>query len=105
MADLKSASGALLAVALLLAGANHASARDLPPLPRPVANNAVAMLPAHKGSVLYSFLGLGAGKTWRDTLALAYRLEPGAREWQRLPDVPGGAGRLAGTAVGLGRRV
>lgn len=71
----------------------------LPDLPEPVSNNAVALLPTPQGPVLYSFMGLGEGRTHSDVHSHAWRLPPGASEWEALPDVPGGAGRLASVAV------
>ncbi len=51
------------------------------------------------GVWLYSFLGLRAGKSWRDTTSMAFVLAPEAEAWRSLPDVPGGEGRLAGVAA------
>ncbi|MEO1573717.1 MAG: galactose oxidase [Pseudomonadota bacterium] len=76
----------------------------LPPLPQPVANNAVATVDTPDGPALLSFLGLGEGRTWRDIHNRAYALLPGADAWETLPDVPG-PGRLAATAVAVGDRV
>ncbi len=70
----------------------------LPALPKPVTNNAVAAVVLGDGTALFSFLGLGAGKTWQDTRVEAFVLRPGAGEWVGLPDVPG-PGRLASIAV------
>lgn len=100
---------AAVAVALL----SGACAEPLPTLeaneraalPQALANNAVARIETPHGVSLFSFLGLGAGKTWRDTSSAAYMLPPGAESWETLPDVPGSTGRLAGTAQGVGDRV
>ena len=71
----------------------------LPALPRPVSNNAVALVSTGEGDFLYSFLGLGSGKTWQDISSAASVLVPGAKDWTELPPVPGGVGRLAASAV------
>lgn len=77
----------------------------IPPLPQPVSNNAVAAVASGRDIYVVSLLGLGAGKTWRDTLPVAYQLRLGDPAWRRVPDVPGGAGRLAGVAVAVGGRI
>lgn len=78
--------------------------RELAPLPEAVANNAVAALRHGDRELIFSFLGLGNGKTWRDTRSSAWLLErdlegSGVGRWRQLADVPGPAGRLAATAV------
>jgi len=72
---------------------------SLPPLQKPVSNNAVALVATDKGDYLYSFLGLGSGKTWQDTSLAATVLNPGARNWTKLSPAPGTTGRLAASAV------
>lgn len=76
----------------------------LEPLPQPVTNNAVAFLPAGGGEI-YSFLGLGPGKTWQDTRSEAFAFNLEERRWRRIADVPGDEGRLAAVALGLGGKV
>ncbi|MCG8432566.1 MAG: galactose oxidase [Gammaproteobacteria bacterium] len=75
---------------------------QLPDLPRAMSNNAVASVKVDSDVYLLSALGLGEGKTWRDTLSAAYLLKLGDRDWQKLVEVPGEAGRLAATAIGVG---
>ena len=74
----------------------------LPPLKLAVTNNAVTLVATDTGDYLYSFLGLGSGKTWQDITSAAFVLEPGAANWTELEPVPGTAGRLAASAVSLG---
>jgi len=71
----------------------------LPALNQAVSNNAVALVATAKGDYLYSFLGLGSGKTWQDTSLEASVLNPAAGTWKQLEPVPGASGRLAATAV------
>jgi N-acetylneuraminic acid mutarotase len=71
----------------------------LPPLPQPVTNNAVALLPDGQGFQLYSALGLEAGKTERDTSSKAFHYSSHTGYWKRLQPVPGPGGRLAASAV------
>jgi N-acetylneuraminic acid mutarotase len=78
------------------------SVADWPALPSPVSNNAVASIEMNEKSYLFSFNGLGPGKTWRDVGSLAFQYEVGADAWTALDDVPGGEGRLASVAVGVG---
>lgn len=78
--------------------------RTLQPLPEPLSNNAVAVVTRGDREFIFSFLGLGTGKTWQDTKSSAWLLERGAQEtdsgsWRRLDDVPGPGGRLAAVAV------
>ena len=72
---------------------------SLPALRQAVSNNAVALVSTQKGDYVYSFLGLGSGKTWQDTSLEASVLSPGASTWTRLEPVPGTSGRLAASAV------
>jgi N-acetylneuraminic acid mutarotase len=81
----------------------------LPQLPEAVSNNAVALLAGDDGVHLYSMLGLGSGKTWRDTssAAMHYTSADGGVDgsWQKFESVPGGQGRLAASAVTVGNAV
>lgn len=74
-------------------------------LPMATANNAVATLEVNGTPYLYSFSGLGPGKTRDDihSRAFAVNLENGDLEVLGL--VPGGKDRLASIAVGLYDRV
>ena len=98
---------ALLAILVYTVAALRASADDvgIPPMPEPHTNNAVAALTLHDQVHVFSFAGLKAGKTWRDTSVEAYMYVEGREGWERLPDLPVNEGRLAATAVGLGERV
>lgn len=93
----------LLAVWPLLLGA--APPLPVPALPEPVTNNAVAGLVRAGRLELYSFLGLGPGRTGRDVSAAAWRWREGDAGWTALPPVPGGAGRLAAAACAVGGQV
>lgn len=74
-------------------------------MPEALSNNAVAALKVDGRATLFSFSGLGAGKTRADITSAAYSYDIAADKWTRLPDVPGGKHRLASVAVGLGDRV
>ncbi len=74
---------------------------DWPALPSPVSNNAVASIEVGGKSYLFSFNGLGSGKTWRDVGSSAFQYEVGSDAWVELDDVPGAEGRLATVAVGV----
>lgn len=78
---------------------------ELPALPEPITNNAVAAIRDGDTYRLFSFLGLRAGKTWQDTSSEAFSLDLTERRWQRIAEVPGGKGRLAGAAVALRERI
>ncbi|TKB02403.1 galactose oxidase [Alteromonas portus] len=81
---------------------------DLPPLPEPVANNAVATVTIDKKLYVFSFMGLGNGKTHNDVHNRAWQLvvnnNDKPSQWQALPPVPSSLalkGRLASVAVGV----
>ena len=78
---------------------SHIVAVQGPALTRAVSNNAVAGFAGADGFHLLSFMGLAGGRGWQNVVSEAWHLPPGSETWQRLPDVPGGEGRLAGTAV------
>lgn len=59
------AAVAILAVAIPVY-IDHTKVKGLPDLPEPVTNNAVAVLPVDDGQALFSFMGLGSGKTYAD---------------------------------------
>lgn len=79
--------------------------RGSTPLPQPVSNNAVASLEFKTRTLLFSFMGIGAKKTWADITRDSYVYDPLAREWAALPPVPGSKGRIAAAAVGLADHV
>lgn len=93
-----------LATAVMLLLAQSVAAQpvcSIPPLPVPHANNAVAQVERDGKTVLFSFMGLKTGKTYRDISKSAFAYTEGENAWVRLPDVPVAEGRLAATAVGL----
>lgn len=74
-------------------------------LPAPVTNNAVALVEDGASAALYSFNGLGAGKTWKDVTNAAYVCVLPAGECREIPRPPVSNGRLASVAVALGGRI
>lgn len=68
-------------------------------LPEPITNNAVALAQGPEGPTLYSFLGLGSGKTYRDVVRRSYACPLEKTTCQVLDDVPVAQGRLASVAV------
>ncbi|QDP03051.1 Kelch repeat-containing protein [Thalassotalea sp. PS06] len=77
---------------------------NIPPLPEPVANNAVAKVINSDGEYLLSFMGLGAGKTYKDVHNKAFALKLGDSKWKQISSVPATLklpGRLASVAVGV----
>ncbi len=99
----------LVGLSLLLAGfaaqSNAGEPGDVPPMPVPHANNAVAQIMLDGQTMIFSFMGLKPGKTYTDISRQVYSYTEGANIWQRLQDVPVPEGRLAATAVGLGGAV
>ena len=94
--------GFALSFAALDDAAEPIKTGSLPGLPQPVSNNAVTLISTGDGDYLYSFLGLGSGKTWQDISSAAAVLNPTAKSWTELEPVPGPAGRLAASAVSAG---
>ena len=85
-----------------------ASPIALPALPEPVSNNAVASVTIDDTQYVFSFMGLGEGKTHKDVHNRAWQLvinnTDKPLQWQALPSVPSSLalkGRLASVAVGL----
>lgn len=77
----------------------------VPALPEAVSNNAIAAIEVPGGFRLYSFLGLEAGKTWRDISRRAFEFDSHAGRWHELPSVPVASGRLASVAAAVGQQV
>jgi|HubBroStandDraft_5_1064220.scaffolds.fasta_scaffold18952_4 hypothetical protein len=103
---MKSATTKLLPALLLfcLLAVARLQAADEPkpsPLPAPVTNNAVAISHEQGGPKIYSFMGMGAKKTWDAVSTSAYELDPATGKWTEERPVPGVAGRLAASAVAL----
>ncbi|MGD8327439.1 MAG: hypothetical protein PVF65_11035 [Sphingomonadales bacterium] len=68
-------------------------------LPAPTTNNAVAFAEGPDGPTLYSFMGLGEGKTHEDIKTDAYACAIKLRSCKTLPPLPFTHGRLASIAV------
>lgn len=73
----------------------------LNPLPAPVSNNAVAISHDSGGAKIFSFMGIGAKKTWDAISTSAYEMELSTGKWTEKRPVPGVAGRLAASAIAL----
>jgi len=98
---------ALLAAAQLASCAPVFTPRaDAGRLPSPVTNNAVAYVPGGaNGGTLYSFLGLGAGKTHADIVRSAFACGERSLTCRQVPDVPVDEGRLASSAATVAGKV
>jgi N-acetylneuraminic acid mutarotase len=102
----------LLAAACLILSAQEAAPpslraewRELPPLPSPISNNAVANVRAGGRAYIFSMMGIGPKKTWDAITPAAWAFETKSREWVLLRPVPGPGGRLAAVAAGIGEKV
>lgn len=89
----------LLVLATLAACPAIAGAQDVPDLPAPFTNNAVASGRTSLGWTLFSALGVDSTKRWSGIVRRAFSWTPGATQWSELPPVPGRVGRLAANAV------
>lgn len=94
------------ALLLLAACAPPLAVETRDALPAPVANNAVAFGRDARGEgTIYSFLGLGAGKTPADIVTRAYACAEATLDCREIGDVPVDQGRLAGVAASVGGRI
>lgn len=84
---------------LFVATLHAAEEPKLSPLPAPISNNAVALSHDSKNLEIFSFMGIGAKKTWDAITNHAYRLDLNTGKWTELRPVPGVAGRLAASSV------
>lgn len=71
----------------------------IPPMPAAVSNNAVAVL--KNGIEIYSVMGIGPKKTWDDITNKMYILRLSSKKWVEGRGVPGVAGRLGASAIGV----
>ena len=89
----------VLCAVLLLA----ADQPKIPPMPAAVSGNAVASL--RNGLEVYSLMGIGTKKTWDDITNKVYVLHLQGAKWSEGRPVPGVAGRLGASAVGVKSQV
>jgi N-acetylneuraminic acid mutarotase len=78
---------------------------DLPDLPEPVSNNAVAKVSTGSADYLISFMGLAKAKEYSSVHNRVWVLKVGDDTWQSKKSVPSSLtlkGRLASIAVGVG---
>ena len=90
---------------LLLTSGHTAFASGVASLPEPVSNNAVASLTVDGDQYVASFAGISDGLQHSDVHAKVFVLDSNSGVWKRAPDLPGGVGRLATTAVAAGDRI
>jgi hypothetical protein len=77
-----------------------AALAQVAPLPAPVSNNAVAVVKSGKHESIYSFMGIGAKRTWDSITNAAYAMDTSTGKWTELRPVPGPAGRIGASAIG-----
>lgn len=74
-------------------------------LPEPITNNAVSVADGPEGPTLYSFNGLKAGKTWKDSSNAAYACVIASQACRAIAPVPVAEGRLASAAVTVAGKI
>lgn len=74
-------------------------------LPEAISNNAVAVADGPDGPTIYSFNGLKAGKTWKDTSNAAFACVIATKTCQAIAPVPVAEGRLASAAVTVAGKI
>ncbi|HBQ60460.1 MAG TPA: galactose oxidase, partial [Balneolaceae bacterium] len=67
-------------------------------LPVAISNNAVSAAQVDGEWFLYTFMGLGAGKTHEDVTNFSARYDVNNSTWEEIPVVPDQIGRLGSTA-------
>jgi N-acetylneuraminic acid mutarotase len=75
----------------------------IPPMPAAVSGNAVVAL--RSGIDIYSLMGVGPKKTWDDITSKVYMLSLKSGRWTNIPPVPGVAGRLGASAIGVREKI
>jgi N-acetylneuraminic acid mutarotase len=70
-------------------------------LPTPVSNNSVAEARSGKHSYIFSLMGIGSKKTWDSVINQAFALDLDGGKWIQINPVPGPAGRIAASAIGV----
>lgn len=90
-----------LILCLTFLSITYVSAKEpMPSLPSAISNNATSIVMKDDGYFrLYSFFGLGEGKTWRDVSKRAYEYQSRTNTWRELASPPVTQGRLASVAV------
>lgn len=74
-------------------------------LPEAISNNAVAVADGPEGPTLYSFNGLKAGKSWKDTSSAAFACVIATESCKTIASVPVPEGRLASAAVTVAGKI
>jgi N-acetylneuraminic acid mutarotase len=77
---------------------------QLDPLPVPLTNNAVTVAKVQGQTLVYSFMGLGASKSWDVVKNSAYALNLKYGRWTTIRSIQG-SGRLGAAAVSVGEEV
>ena len=91
----------IICVCLFLAGSALAAERKWEPLPLAVSGNAVASQKIGKKLFLFSFMGIGQRQTWDAVSNQAFALDTQTGKWTELKPVPGPAGRVDASALGV----
>ena len=90
--------------ALAIAATTATAQESLAPLPAPVTNNAVVAVKVAGQTLVYSFMGLGAKKSWDSVTNAANALNVRYNKWTIVRSVPG-SGRLGAVAVAVNEQV
>jgi N-acetylneuraminic acid mutarotase len=91
----------ILPCLLLALSLRAADQPKLSPLPLAVSNNAVAVSHEGKESKVFSFMGIGAKKTWDAITNRAFQMDLSTGKWTEVRPAPGVAGRLGASAVAV----
>lgn len=79
--------------------------KTLPPLPRPLSNNAVAAVVHDGRTLLFSFAGIDSSLSYGGITGGAYSLDLSSGEWRAIPPLPDGGGRVGATAQAVGSAI
>jgi N-acetylneuraminic acid mutarotase len=92
---------AILALVLFVGLLFAESEPKFEPLPVPVSNSAVTSVKVAGHVLLFSFMGMGANKTWDAVSNAAYSLNTTYGKWTEVRSVPGAIGRIGAAAAGV----
>ena len=76
--------------------------QNLPPLPEPLTNNAVAYFENDEEYSLYTFGGIDSTLEYSGIHLRSYKYNSTARSWTRLEDLPDTLGKVAASASRIG---
>ncbi|HZR57410.1 MAG TPA: hypothetical protein VFA74_11095 [Terriglobales bacterium] len=82
-----------------------ASGTKFDPLPAPTSGSAITTIKLGNRVLVFSLMGIGAGKTWDAVSNAGYASNVSYGKWVEVRAIPGSAGRLGAVVVGLREQI